>query len=46
MLILKQEKRDADDIAYRESQNSKKLISEIQSLKQQIYKLEGILEVG
>ena len=45
-MILKQEKRDVDDIAYREAQNSKKQISEIQSLKQQIYKLEGVLQVG
>ena len=46
MLILKQEKRDVDDIAYRETQNSKKQISEIQNLKQQIYKLEGVVQVG
>jgi hypothetical protein len=32
--MLKQQKRDADDIAYRETQNSKKQLSEIQSLKQ------------
>jgi hypothetical protein len=43
---LKQEKRDVDDIAYRETQNSKKQISEIQNLKQQIYKLEGVVQVG
>jgi hypothetical protein len=29
LLILKQEKRNADEIAYKEGQNSKKLMNEI-----------------
>lgn len=44
MQMLRHEKREADDIAYREAQNAMRLSSELVSMRDQITSLHGELK--